>query len=336
LYGAGITVIAVGLTPCTNYAGSGGSPNDPCTATVDTQRTTVNQELSGGTLLGLTDPDYYYLNPDPVIGTTDTTTGRTVLDPNASMTDHVNLFATGYAALTSAYIGPHDTWLLDDGSSRPETSANKAADTAARTLTPWFTQDGRAGQNEGTLHGSTSWAADSARGNTLQLDGTSGYVATDGPALDTTKSYSVSAWVNLANTNNEADVVSQDGSQNSAFALKYDAAAKVWAFSMAASDTAGASQVKATSQFAPTTGTWTHLVGTYNATSGTLSLFVNGSAAGTAQNTTPFSASGPFAIGRGLASAANVGFFPGKISNVQAWSYALTPSQVLALDQQIS
>ena len=336
LYNANITVIAVGLTPCTNYAGRGGSPNDACSASVDAQRTAVNQELGGGTILGLTAPNYYYLNPDPTIGTVDPTTNHIVLDPNASMTDHVNLFATGYAALTSKYMGPHDTWLLDDGTSRPETSGTKAADTADQTLTPWFAQDGNVGQGEGTLHGSTSWTDDPTRGNTLQLDGSTAYVATAGPLLATTGSYSVSAWANLANTNSDAVIVSQDGSQNSAFTLKYDAATQRWAFSMAAADTAGAAQVKAVSQFAPATGAWTHLVGTYNATTGTLSLFVNGGAVGTAHNATPFAAGGALAIGRGLSNATNTGFFPGKLSNVQAWSYALTPAQVLALDQQIS
>jgi hypothetical protein len=335
LYGAGITVIAVGLTPCTNYTGTGGSPNDACTTTVDDQRQAVNAGLSAGTTLGLGDPDYFYMNSDPVIGTTDATANRSVLDSNASMSDHVNLFATGYAALVSAYIGPHDTWALDDGSSRPETPT-KAADGAARTLTPWFTQDGKVGKNEGTLHGSATWANDPARGNTLQLDGSTGYVATDGPALNTAGSYSVSAWVDLTSTTNDGVVVSQDGAQNSAFALKYDATVNRWVFSMTASDTVGASQIQAVAQFAPTTGAWTHLVGTYNATNGNLSLFVNGASVGTAHNPTPFTANGPLAIGRGLSNATNTGFFTGKLSNVQAWSYALTPSQVFALDEQIS
>ncbi|MFI9388578.1 LamG-like jellyroll fold domain-containing protein [Kutzneria sp. NPDC052558] len=336
LYDANITVIAVGLTPCTNYAGRGGSSNDACSDSVEAQRQVVNQELSGGTILGLTAPSYYYLNSDLVVGKADPATNHTVLDPNASMSDHVNLFATGYAALTSKYLGPHNTWLLDDGTSRPETSATKAVDSADQTLTPWFTQDGNIGQGEGTLHGSTSWANDPTRGNTLQLDGSTGYVATAGPLLTTTGSYSVSAWANLSSTTNDSVIASQDGSQNSAFTLKYDATTQRWAFSMAAADTAGATQIKAVSQFAPATNTWTHLVGTYNATTGTLTLFVNGSVVGTAHNTTPFAAGGALAIGRGLANATNTGFFSGKLSNVQAWSYALAPAQVLALNQQIS
>ncbi|QUQ67857.1 Concanavalin A-like lectin/glucanases superfamily protein [Kutzneria sp. CA-103260] len=336
LYSAGITTIAIGLTPCVGYAGRGGSTNDPCTTDVDTQRGIMNAFLSNGAGLPSKNPQYFYITPDPVIGQSDSATGSTVLDPNASMSDHVNLFATGYAALTSAYLGPHDTWQLNDGASAPETASTTARDTAPTTKTPWFQQDSGVGQSPGTLHGSTSWTDDPARGNTLQLDGSTGYVETGGPVLNTTKSFSVSAWANLANTSNDAVIASQDGSQNSAFTLKYDAAAQRWAFTMSATDTAGATQIKAVSQFAPTTGAWTHLVGTYNATTGTLSLFVNGAAQGTAHNTTPFTASGPLAIGRGLSNATNTGFFSGKLSNVQTWSYSLAPAQVLALNQQIS
>ncbi|MBC3840540.1 LamG domain-containing protein [Streptacidiphilus sp. 4-A2] len=86
-----------------------------------------------------------------------------------------------------------------------------------------------------------------------------------------------------------------------------------------------------------TAGTWYHLVGTYNATTGTMSLYVNGTLAGTATNSSPWAAGGPLLIGAedGGSTPGTVASFPGEISDVQAFDYALTPNQVGALYQQI-
>jgi hypothetical protein len=93
--------------------------------------------------------------------------------------------------------------------------------------------------------------------------------------------------------------------------------------------------VRALSTSAPATGTWTHLVGTYNAGTHVLALYVNGALAGTATDSTPWAANGSLAIGRGFASGANAEFFPGELSTVQAFNYALTAQQVAALYQRL-
>jgi hypothetical protein len=83
------------------------------------------------------------------------------------------------------------------------------------------------------------------------------------------------------------------------------------------------------------TATWTHLVGTYDATTGTLNLYVNGGAQFTANDPDPTSADGVLAIGRGQAAGSPTAFLAGDLSNVQTWNYALTPNQVVALHDQI-
>ncbi len=86
-----------------------------------------------------------------------------------------------------------------------------------------------------------------------------------------------------------------------------------------------------------TAGTWYHLVGTYSAATGTLSLYVNGALVGTGTATAPWAANGPLLIGGadGGNTPGTVADFPGSISNVQAFNYALAPNQVTALYQQI-
>ena len=326
---AGVSIILVGLTPCYGYAGGGGSISDPCDSNAESKRTSVN-----GALMSPEVAHYNYVNPDPAVGTPNST-GQIVLRPGITISDNVNFSDAGYAALTMAYTGPADTWKLDDGTVDPlDAAVSDSADTGG----PWFPRDdqGEAVIHNAALAGTTSWVTDANRGTVLQLDGASGQVTTAEPVLNTTSSFSVSAWVKLATTSSDADIISQDGSKNSAFALQYDAADNRWAFTMNTADAAGATQIRAKSTFPATTGSWTHLTGTYNTSTGTLALYVNGSAAGTAQNTTPFAANGVLAIGRGLTGGTNIAFFPGQLSTVQTWNYVLTPTQVLALANQLS
>ena len=80
--------------------------------------------------------------------------------------------------------------------------------TATDTATHWWNLDDGTGitaadQTAGldaTLNGAASWTADNTRGKALDLTGTTGYAETAGPALDTSKSYTVSAWVKLTST----------------------------------------------------------------------------------------------------------------------------------------
>jgi hypothetical protein len=331
-----INVIATGLTPCIGYTGDGAtgmSSNDPCTTTVDDKRTTVNGWLSGGYPLGMgpwSTPALYYIDPDAALGVPDGT-GRTKLNPNAAIsTDHVNLTNAGYAALATAYLGPQDTWALSDGGNDP--AAITAADTASSLNSPYLGTNQAVGQNPATLSATgATWATDATRGQVLTLDGATGAATTAGPVLNTAASYTVSAWVNMANTNTYNTAVSQEGVTAPCFYLQYNKGLNSWAFVAIGSDSGSATQTIVHASTAPSINTWVHLVGVYNGATHTIALYVNGTSAGSASFTTAWNATGPFDIGH--AGAGN--FFPGQISDVQAWNYALTAPQVTALYQQI-
>ncbi|MFF4119019.1 LamG-like jellyroll fold domain-containing protein [Streptomyces sp. NPDC001714] len=84
-----------------------------------------------------------------------------------------------------------------------------------------------------------------------------------------------------------------------------------------------------------TAGTWTQLLGTYDATTRTAKLYVNGTLAATLTGATSWSSSGAFTVGRGQYNGAATDFVPGAVSHVQAWNHALTPEEADALNRQL-
>jgi YD repeat-containing protein len=177
---------------------------------------------------------------------------------------------------------------------------------------------------------SAVWTGDGAR-----FPGTAGQeIATNGPVLTTTAPYSISAWVSLTVAPGGTEgVVSQDGAEASAFSLQYNSTDGGWAFAQSASDTAGAASVRAHGSTKPTAGTWYHLVGTYDATTGAMSLYVNGQPAGTATNAAPFAASGATVIGRDKTSGAASDLLAGTVSDVQIYNRVLSGSEITSLFQ---
>jgi YD repeat-containing protein len=182
-----------------------------------------------------------------------------------------------------------------------------------------------------TAHATDVTWADAA----ATLNGTTSHAATSGPVLDTTASYTVSAWVNMASLPaHNATIVAQSGTTNSAFMLQYNYAhtgAPLWSMEQTSTDAAGTSFPSAYSSAVPKADTWTHLVGVYDATTGTSRIYVNGSLSGSGTNTAPWSASGPLTIGQARYAGKATDFLPGKVADVQAYQRALSASDVSAL-----
>jgi hypothetical protein len=328
----GMTVVGMGLTPCLGYAGNGASPNDACGTAVDDQRQGVNTWLSGEAD-GI---DTFYVDSDKAVGVPDASGTRVQLHPAADSADHVNLTEAGFGALASGYLGPQDTWKLDDGATTSDPTI--AGDSADNGTSPYFLSNQAAGGNWASLAGSATWASDPTVGEALSLNGTSGYAATSGPALDTSRSFTVSTWVNLSSLPaGYASALSEDGQHSSAFLLFYSPVSKSWNFGVSPTDAPAVPNIPCViAQDQAATNTWTHLVGVYNAVDKSEKLYENGTFVNQVNNVTSFAASGPFAIGRHRASDVSTGFLPGKISDAQAWNYALTPSQVSALYKRIN
>lgn len=185
------------------------------------------------------------------------------------------------------------------------------------------------GGDDAPFGSAAAWANDATRGESLSLDGAAGSAAVaSGPALNTEGSFTVSAWVKPMGTP-EGAVVSQDGANISGFIL-YVNASGGWSFAMAPTDsTTWSANSVASAAGTAASGVWTHLVGVYTASSGTMQLYVNGALVASGTFTpVAWSATGPFAIGRDFVDVADNAWFDGEISDVDVYNSALTQAQV--------
>ena len=205
---------------------------------------------------------------------------------------------------------PSAHWTFDEGSGTTAADASGNAHTA-------------------TLQGAAGWGTGKVGAHSLNLTA-GGNATTSDPVVDTSAAFTVSAWVNLAQLGGYQTAVSIDGKVVSAFYLGLRDDTGTFAFARLASDaTQGAAVAAAAS--APTAGTWTHLTGVNDPTSGTTRLYVNGILEGETAYTGGWAGTGSTAIGRALYGGGQVDQFHGQIDDVQLFPTALTSDQVATL-----
>lgn len=218
------------------------------------------------------------------------------------------LIAEDIAELSNRPAVMEAHWSFDEAAQQgPQTKLNAGA--------TWTT--GRTGQER----------------NALALNGDKGLMSTTASVVRTDQSFSVSAWVKLDRKGNWFNAVSQDGNRNSGFVLQYSHSADKWAFDMPNADTDGASETWSNSLSVASTGVWTYLVGVYDHNAQQMRLYVNGAAGGSTSKASNWNAGGNLQVGRGKNSGAALGYFPGTVEGVQAYTKALTATEVTALYQ---
>jgi hypothetical protein len=189
------------------------------------------------------------------------------------------------------------------------------------TGTPVACPDGGTGSHPITLASGATWSSNGHTGDGLAFDGTGGASTTGVPAIDTTASFTVAAWVNLSSLPaGDAVAVAQRGTNQDFFELGYRGDIGQWCLTAYAADSGTAARTSACAGAPATAGTWTHLTGEYDAVAGQLRLYVNGSLAGTAPVTTRWAATGELLLGRGWRSGAAAAFSTGLIDNVEVFS----------------
>ncbi|RSN93228.1 glycoside hydrolase family 2 [Streptomyces sp. WAC 05379] len=174
-----------------------------------------------------------------------------------------------------------------------------------------------------TLSTGTTWTP-GVSGSALKFDGNGQHAETAGPVLDTTGSYSVSAWVRLDELpGNYATAVSQDTRrQTSPFYLQYGQGA--FAFS-----TPGESRARLVTT--PEKGRWYHLVGVRDSADNTIKLYVDGKPAATATGGAAYPSTGSLSVGRAQWGGNDVDFWNGAVDEVHAYDKALTAEEVSTL-----
>lgn len=146
---------------------------------------------------------------------------------------------------------------------------------------------------------------------------------TTGPVLaDSSKSFSVAAWVKLTDNADGRAVLSQMGTNNRAFFLEYHKGANLWKFTAPAADAASTTLPGATSTSIPKLNVWTHLAGTYDSAAKTMKLYVNGVLERTVTGVTAWDGNGTFKIGD---------TWVGSLADVQVWNRVISATEVFNL-----
>jgi hypothetical protein len=147
--------------------------------------------------------------------------------------------------------------------------------------------------------------------------------------VDTSKSFTISAWAYVPYNSNSYTVTAQNGSTSYGFWLGYDHTLNSWALETVQADaTTTNTYAAAGAAGSAAPGAWTQLIGTYDSTSGKLSLYVNG-VLQSRQDVwpTPFAAPGQFMIGDGKLNGALTNAMHGGVADVRVYPLALTGHQ---------
>ncbi|MET8152729.1 LamG domain-containing protein [Actinoplanes sp. NPDC049668] len=191
-------------------------------------------------------------------------------------------------------------------------------------------QDRSGNGRPAVMSGTTARGVGINGGRALQLDG-AGVAKTAGPVLRTDQSFTVDAWVKLANKNNYQVAVSQDGAGIGAFYLQYNKGSDRWVFNVPTSDSTGPNNWEhARSTGSPVIGEWTRLTGVYDAAAHQTRLYVNGELQGTADGVTLWHGNGPLRIGGAHWGGSTTDQWSGAIDEVRVWQYARTDTEIAA------
>jgi hypothetical protein len=181
------------------------------------------------------------------------------------------------------------------------------------------------------VHGGATFGTAGKVSKALHLPGSTGYAATSGPVVDTTKSFSVSAWARLTAKTATPVVISQEGSVGSAFAVYYSSSYDRWIFNMQTPDSATPTYVRAQSTVPPALNTWTHLTGVYDATAQQIHLYVDGKLQQTVDQPNVWNGAGLVSIGRFKSKGAYTSYFTGDLDDVRVFDQAITDSEAALL-----
>ncbi|GIE25331.1 hypothetical protein Ahu01nite_084330 [Winogradskya humida] len=245
-----------------------------------------------------------------------------------------NIWRTTQRVGTGEVLSATDHQYDTEGRMTAETSYN--GDPASTPLARWkldattgTTAADSSGNAPGTANNGVTWSTSAPAGHTgsaaFNRDQKGRVTSVGGPVVDTTRSWTVSAWVYLtiSEVRNFA-AVSQDGPVRSTFMLGYAGTNNKWRMLSSRSSTA---QNTVESQVTAATNTWTQLTGVYDSSIDKMSLYVNGEFQTTA-GITGMASTGPFIIGGGKWDGGVSDSWPGQVADVQAYQGVLTADQI--------
>ncbi|WP_150251272.1 LamG domain-containing protein [Nocardiopsis deserti] len=158
-------------------------------------------------------------------------------------------------------------------------------------------------------------------------------ITVDHPTVDTSGTFSVSAWVKLDRAHDDHIAVAQEGAARSAFRLGYRGDTGKWVFEMSSEDGyqhASPGWTVTASTDSAEIGAWTHLLGVHDDKTGELTLYVDGVEQDTAAHPGPWNTRGPLTIGRALSQGTSGYHWSGAIDDVRVWDRVVPDEAVSA------
>ncbi|MGN9807088.1 LamG domain-containing protein [Micromonospora sp. L32] len=148
------------------------------------------------------------------------------------------------------------------------------------------------------------------------------------PPIDSSHSFSVSAWARVWSTNTFGSVVAASGSNNGAWQLQRDKGGS-WYFHTFSADSPTHTRTSVAASPPAAVNVWQHITGVYDAGLGEIRIYVNGVEAGKQPLSSLWSSTGVMQIGRVHYNGVQSNYFEGEIDDVRLWDRVIDPDEDL-------
>jgi len=250
--------------------------------------------------------------------------------------------STRYKVRIAPGAGESGIWHVTEAPPAPGGHVATVADSAdptlhvlhALTLNGSANVDAR-GRREGFLDANSISVDDSS----LTFPGsTSSYASTQTPVIDTSQSFTVSAWVYLLDASHNSTVVAQasDDNRSAGFAFRWNSGTRNWEFVWHYHNdcVCAATSVGAKSAAVQPVGVWTHLAGVYDAGTDTLQLYVNGRPQVAKTGVVTEATTGPLTVGMThFQPNSPADALKGLVDEIHVWERAKTSAEVWEIAQ---
>ncbi len=155
--------------------------------------------------------------------------------------------------------------------------------------------------------------------------------STSAAVINTSQSYSATAWIQMNSLTGYQAAVAVNGAKQAAFAIDFTPASNI-SFTTYTQDSASTLNTRVGSAIIPVIGKWYAVAATYNASNRLMSLYVNGTLAGTATAAAVFNGTGGVEIGSMLqGGVGHYQWLNGSVDEVNLYARAITPAEIKTL-----
>lgn len=191
--------------------------------------------------------------------------------------------------------------------------------------------DGTGHGHTATLQPGAGWTIGKVNTKAMITTGASdSWASAAAPVVDTTASLTIAAWVKLDTASGSQGIAGLEGTKVPPFILQRRSDGS-FQFTSWRGDAITSASASIASTDKPSTGVWYHVAGVYDASAGTIELYVDGVSQGTSAVVGTFKATGSTMIGRSLYDGQPTDFLKGAVDDVRFFDRPLTSSDINGL-----